>query len=79
MKMQAEHYQYLKSAIDNLDKQRVADHKALELGKDKDKRFLLDISHMLGEYNFICNTLYPYLNDDHIHTALKQIAKELKL
>ena len=63
MKIKAEHYQYLKFAIDNLDKQRIAEHKALELGK----------------HNFICDTLYPYLNDDHIHTALKQIIKELKL
>jgi len=77
MKIKPEHYSYIKHAIDALPKDKVAQHKAKELGKDKAKRFRWDLFHAARLSRFASDELYGYLNDDHIDTALKGIVKEL--
>jgi len=41
--------------------------------KDLSKRFRWDLFHAAGGTKFACDTLYDYLNDDHIDTALRAI------
>ena len=76
MKMNATHYEYLYTAINSLDRDTVLKHKALELGNDKVKRFVWDLCYMIKASNWICDNLYSYLDDSHIETALKSIARE---
>jgi GH24 family phage-related lysozyme (muramidase) len=40
------------------------------------KRAMWDILRGAGLIPWICSTLYPYLNDDHIDTALRKIARQ---
>lgn len=77
MKIKTEHYQEMKKAIEALPRDKVLEHKALELGNDKQKRFLWDVFWAAKLYKLTSDCLYDYLNDDHIETALKKIAKEL--
>jgi hypothetical protein len=76
MKMNATHYEYLYTAINALDRDTVLAHKSLELGNDKVKRFVWDLYYMINASAWICGNLYSYLNDSHIETALKSIARE---
>jgi len=46
--------------------------------KDLQKRFCFDVlSAADGGTAFVCDTLYPYLNDTHIYSALKSILPTL--
>lgn len=79
MKMTAEHYQHIKSEIAQLPRDRVLAHKALGMGKDPEVRFRWDLLYaakLTGPW--VSDNLYPYLNDDHIDTALKRIVIELE-
>ena len=38
-----------------------------------DKRYRWDMTYKAGLSTWICDNLYPYLNDDHIDTALRSI------
>lgn len=82
MKMTTEHYNQLQSAI-------VAKHNAMLKDHAQDYSFYLnaghsakrhawDLLHAAGMTPFVCDTLYKYLNDDHINTALAKIHKELR-
>jgi hypothetical protein len=42
-----------------------------------DKRYRWDLAYMAGCTRFICDALYPYLDDSHIDTALRSIVKPL--
>jgi hypothetical protein len=61
--------------------QRRAEYAAKGLS---DKRYRWDLSYLSGNANnpesctrFVCDTLYTYLNDSHIDTALRSIVKPL--
>lgn len=41
--------------------------------KDLQKRFCFDLLYGAGLNQFACNTLYKYLDDTHIYTALKSV------
>jgi len=41
--------------------------------KDLQRRFCFDLTYGAGLSQFIVGTLYTYLNDDHVYTALKRI------
>lgn len=77
MKMTKEHYDHIKSQIESLDREQVLAHKRLKLGNDVNKRFRWDLFNAAKLYNFASSTLYDYLNDTHIDTALKQVVIEL--
>jgi hypothetical protein len=79
MKIKPEHYEQMKAAINSLDRQKVTEHKALGLGQNKEKRFVWDLFSAAKLYSFASVTLYSYLNDSHIETALFKIVKELEL
>lgn len=41
--------------------------------QDIQKRFCFDVLFAAGINRWVCDELYPYLNDGHIYTALKSI------
>ena len=79
MKIQSHHYQHLKPQIAKVDIQKVR----LELlNSDKQprnfqRRLQWDCLYAAGLSKWICDHLYPYMNDDNITAALNQIFKEL--
>lgn len=77
MKIKPEHFEYIKAAIANLDPEKVAAHKEALKGdsrvRDLDKRFRWDCLHATVPSRWVCDNLYPYMNDDHIDTALRKI------
>lgn len=87
MKMTKEHYAAMKHAIDAVlnkyDKDKLVNK--YETGqfaraddvKDLQKRFCFDLLYGAGLNNFASDTLYQYLNDDHIYTALKSISPKV--
>ena len=75
MKMSKEHYAYIAEKIDTLDSpylRGVYRNAGLSL-----KRYQWDVIYQVGLTAYICDTLYPYLNDEHIQTALNRIIREL--
>jgi len=83
MKIKPEHYTYIKSAIEALPLDKLLAHKeALKFDdriKDLDKRFRWDCLYVAIKSSWICDNLYPYMDDTHIDTALRSIVKELEL
>lgn len=41
-------------------------------------RMLFDTMYAAGLSGWICDNLYPYLNDDHIKTALRKIFRNIE-
>jgi hypothetical protein len=75
MKMLKEHFDHIAAKISELDspyQREVYRNAGLSL-----KRYQWDITYQVGLTAYICETLYPYLNDDHIQTALNRIIGEL--
>jgi hypothetical protein len=83
MKIKPEHYEYIKQAIEALPRDRVLAHKeALKNDarvKDLDKRFRWDLLFASQSSVYIADTLYNYMDDKHIDTALRAIVKDLGL
>jgi len=83
MKIKPEHFNHIKQEIDNTLSLHGQDNliKEYETGlfsrsdktKDLQKRFCFDLMFGAGLSKYVCDTLYSYLNDDHIYTALKAI------
>jgi|688.fasta_scaffold746220_1 hypothetical protein len=84
MKMQRFHYTILLTMIASLPRDKVLAHKAQNLGVNKTKRFIWDLFYSAMRntpLNFnkfaISDRLYDYLDDTHIETAMRKIAKQL--
>jgi hypothetical protein len=88
MKITQEHFNYLKSEIDqvlekyNQDGNLVMQYEQGDFArsgkvKDLQKRFCFDVLFGAGVEKFVYDELYSYLNDDHIYTALKAICPEV--
>lgn len=85
MKMTPEHYTYL---LDNL-RRRMASLTPVQIRTylkhlaedprvaDPHKRLRWDLLHSAGLTPWLCDTLYGYLTDDHIDTALRRVMQEL--
>jgi hypothetical protein len=79
MKIQPKHYQYLMELVDDfIDMNPIMSSDYKEAGLSE-TRFLFDVLYALKINDFICDTLYLYLDDTHLHTALKRINKELEI
>lgn len=80
MKMTLEHYNYLKDCIGKLDihEERLALLNSNRQPKDFDKRLRWDCLYKAVPSKYICDNLYPYLDDTHIDTALRSIFKEIQ-
>jgi len=71
MKMKKEHHEALKKALTVISPELKWRYKKLELSK---QRYLWDCYWFVCDNNlFRPKTLYTYLNDSHIETALRQI------
>lgn len=90
MKIKQEHFDHMKKAIEetlaihNQNNKLVEEYEQglfprAELTKDVQRRFCCDVMYGAGLNKFACDTLYLYLNDDHIYTALKAICPTLKV
>ena len=77
MKIKQEHYQVIFDAFSALNREQVAAHKALNLGINKERRFIFDLLYMANLSAFISIALYEYLSDDNIFAAAKHAAKQL--
>lgn len=82
MKITKEHYNHLKSEIiakhEFMLKEHSNDYSVYLNAGHSVKRHTWDLLHAAGLTPFICDTLYKYLNDEHINTALVNIHKSLK-
>ena len=87
MKIKPEHRDHIhntiKAHLDRLDMPAIIE--AYETGNfprsnvtsDLQLRFNWDCLHGAGLTPYVCSTIYPYANDDHINTVLKQVCPEL--
>lgn len=76
MKIKPDDLLTLKSAIDEALKtfpHTLYDY--LKAGNSA-KRYRWDVLWYAKQTEFVCNTLYKYMNDDHIDTALREIFKQ---
>ncbi len=71
MKMKTSHFDHIAEKIAALDTPALrAAYREAGLSL---KRYQWDITYQTGLTAYICDTLYPYLTDDHIQTALNRI------
>jgi O-methyltransferase involved in polyketide biosynthesis len=82
MKITDEHYNHLKTVMStfaNLIKGH-RDYLVVEgKAKDIEKRLRWDVLKSAVPSVWICDNLYPYINDTHIDTALRSIMKEIEV
>lgn len=77
MKIQASHYEHLAAAVAPLDTpERRAAYVAAGASST---RYRWDLTYATSLTPWICSTLYPYLNDEHIDTALRRIIPPLDM
>ena len=75
MKMQTAHFDHIADKINALDTPALrAAYRDAGLSL---KRYQWDVTYQVGLTAYICDTLYSYLNDDHIQTALNRIIPAL--
>lgn len=83
LKIKQDHFQIIKMSFLTKSKDELKKYKDLLKTdcsiKDIEKRFRWDLLYGLVGSNWVCDTLYPYLNDNHIDSALKQICKDLEI
>ena len=81
MKIQAEHYSYMREKISPLKgqiesfRQRIINEGQ---ARDVEKRLRWDLAYIADLTWWLCDNVYPYAKDDHIDTALRSIMKELE-
>ena len=71
MKVSTEHVQYIKQAITPID---IPELRAVykEAGLS-DKRYRWDLLYRAKLSQWLSDNIYPYANDDHIDTVLRQL------
>ena len=86
MKIKPEHLTELKDKINTLltelnangelvEKYETGNFYKSETVKDLQKRFCFDLTYIDSSINhWICDTLYSYMDDTHLYTALKSIS-----
>lgn len=86
LKIKPDHLEYVRNeclkvldrnpnAIENYENGRFVRSDAV---KDLQKRFSFDVLDAAGLTKFICETLYPYMNDDHLYSALKSFMPKVE-
>ncbi len=83
LKMKPQHYQEIKDKIGSIAPKDVTYLKNIiweaQTFKNFERRILWELCYWKIPSAWICSELYPYLDDSHIESALKQIIKELKI
>jgi hypothetical protein len=75
MKMTEQHFTHMQQALSPLDTQER--RAAYESAALTTLRYQWDLVRGAGLMQWLCDFLYPYLNDAHIQTALNRIVKPL--
>ena len=76
MKMQHQHIEHIRAAVAKLDTDfHRSRYAAAGLTT---KRYQWDLIRAAGLMPWLCDTLYAYLNDTHIQTALNRVIKPLE-
>ena len=83
MKIKKEHFDYIHRGIHETVKrygfERIHAHrlalKSRDEVRDADKRLRHDLLYRSGLSAFVCDHVYPYADDTHLDTALRQIMK----
>ena len=86
MKIKQEHFDYMKSEIERVLAKYPNIAHEYETGQfanaekvhNLQTRFNHDLAFGAGLTRFICDNLYPYLEDSHIKTALKKICPTIE-
>lgn len=82
MKIKPEHFEKLKSELATFSKEKIAAHRKFIIneGKSKDveKRLRWDLLYYRNLSAWVCDNIYPYADDSHLDTALRQIMKGLE-
>lgn len=73
MKIKKSHYDQLAAIVHH--KEHADMYQEYKSAGLSDIRFIWDSTYKYGANKFICDTLYQYLDDSHITTALKRIYK----
>ena len=81
MKIKNEHFEHLKGEIESLLEKypgivyeyQTGNFPRSDKVKNLQKRFCFDIVYGAGLSKWVSDNLYPYMNDDHLYTALKRI------
>ncbi len=89
MKITPEHYEHLRSRCELAAKtfdwsaeqvqRQIEIYRAAPEVSDPEKRVRWNLLWAARLSQWLCENVYPYANDDHIDTALKQIMLDLKL
>ena len=81
MKIKQEHYDYMKAEIQKVNC-KISDHRQWLQDNakfnDLETRLAWDFFKAAKLDKYACETLYTYLNDGHIDTAIKNIIKEIE-
>ena len=81
MKIKQEHYDYMKAEIKKVNC-KISDHRQWLQDNakfnDLETRLAWDFFKAAKLDKYACETLYTYLNDGHIDTAIKNIIKEIE-
>ena len=86
MKIKPEHFQHLKTEINVIlskydrlvEEYETGQFPRSEKVKDLQRRFCFDVLFGAGLSRWVSDNLYPYMNDDHLYTALKAICPKLE-
>jgi len=73
MKMKKEHYEAISEAMAGCLRDIEKIKLRYEYGQLSMKRMRWDIMYHTVSSQWVCKNLYPYLNDDHIDTALRKL------
>lgn len=77
MKIKAEHLEHLRQGLAKWDTDF---HRSRYIAAGlSTKRYQWDLIRAAGLMTWLCDTLYPYLNDTHIQTALNKLVQPLKV
>lgn len=76
MKMQPTHFAHMREALAKHDTDFYRSRYAA--AGLSTRRYQWDLVRHAGLMTWLCDTLYSYLNDDHIQTALNKIVKPLE-
>ena len=81
MKLKQEHYKYIKECFSQINIEVIEKHKTDVLLENKYKdfntRIMYDIARITIPVSWVCDTLYEYVDDNHIKTAYIKAGKEL--
>jgi len=69
MKIKPQHLEYMRAAIEP----KMREYPRHAYRQLSDERYRWDLFYVAGLAAYACSTLYSYLNDAHIDTALRHI------